>query len=57
MTGIQPTDKRPSGPRALHLWLPPLVLVGLALLAAPFYSRVMENLLWMGQTVRALCGF
>ena len=50
----------PKRPRRAWLsapWLLPLGLAGLALLAAPFYGGVMENLLWMGQTVRALCGF
>jgi len=32
--------------------------LGLAgLLAAPFYGSVMENLLWMGETLKTLCGF
>lgn len=35
----------------------PLALLVLGLIAAPFYGRVMENMLWMGETLRALCGF
>ena len=50
----------PTQPRRRRFpahWLLPVALGGLVLLAAPFYGRVMERLLWMGQTVRALCGF
>jgi len=58
MTGSEPsTPKRPRRPWLSAQWLLPLGLAGLALLAAPFYGKVMENVLWMGQTVRALCGF
>ena len=35
----------------------PLGLAALGLMAAPFYGNVMENVLWMGETLRALCGF
>lgn len=35
----------------------PLGLLVLGLVAAPFYGRVMENLLWMGVSFKALCGF
>lgn len=35
----------------------PLSLLLLALLAMPYYGRVMENLLWMGESLKALCGF
>lgn len=56
MIGSKPSlPKRRLRPSAA--WVLPLALAGLVLLAAPFYGRVMENVLWMGQTVRALCGF
>jgi hypothetical protein len=32
-----------------------IALAGLA--AAPFYGNVMEGLLWMGETLKAMCGF
>jgi hypothetical protein len=35
----------------------PLAIAALGLLAAPLYGNVMEGVLWMGQSVRALCGF
>jgi hypothetical protein len=35
----------------------PLGIAALGLLAAPLYGNVMEGVMWMGQTVRALCGF
>ena len=35
----------------------PAGLLALGLLAAPLYGNVMENMLWMGETLRALCGF
>lgn len=58
MTGSEPSKpKRQLRPWLSAEWLLPLGLAGLVLLAAPFYGRVMESLLWMGQTVRALCGF
>ena len=34
----------------------PLGIAALGLLAAPLYGNVMANLMWMGQTVRAMCG-
>jgi lipopolysaccharide export LptBFGC system permease protein LptF len=48
---------RPHRSRLSVHWILPLTLVVLALLAAPFYTRVMENAMWMGQSMRALCGF
>jgi|GEM_PF-6869795 len=58
MIGSKPSDPNPTQRRRReHLWVLPLVLAGLVLAAAPLYGRVMESLLWMGQTVRALCGF
>ncbi len=35
----------------------PAGLLALGLLAAPLYGNVMEDVLWMGETLRALCGF
>jgi hypothetical protein len=35
----------------------PLAIAVLGLLAAPLYGNVMAGVLWMGQAVRALCGF
>ena len=48
---------QPPRPRLTAQWVLPLALAGLALLAAPFYMRVMESVMWMGESVRALCGF
>jgi hypothetical protein len=35
----------------------PLGIAALGLLAAPLYGNVMENLMWMGGSLRAMCGF
>tara|TARA_R110002096_G_scaffold111888_3_gene244104 strand:+ start:1027 stop:1143 length:117 start_codon:yes stop_codon:yes gene_type:complete len=35
----------------------PLGRAILGLLATPLYGNVVEGMLWMGETVRAMCGF
>lgn len=35
----------------------PVGLAVMGLLAAPFYGQVMEKLLWMGESLKSLCGF
>ena len=35
----------------------PVCFAVVGLLAAPFYGQVMEKLLWMGESLKSLCGF
>lgn len=35
----------------------PVGFAVVGLLAAPFYGQVMEKLLWMGESLKSLCGF
>ena len=58
MNSVEPSRsrrfaKRMRSPEVLL----PAGLLALGLVAAPLYGNVMENMLWMGETLRALCGF
>ena len=52
-----PTTRRFAHLRPSPYVVLPLGIAALGLLAAPLYGNVMGNLMWMGETVRAMCGF